>query len=256
MSKDCKKDCLVAKLFRTPVGTEENPPLENFVKVTGQASLELEPDVIEFCIKISSSKSDLVDCRSSVKKREEYICAILKKNSIQTISSNETIHKVEKSSANDFIPGLQEKEEEASEISLEKELCVKTEKISKYLNVVSICREKLDFRVEISQPLISFSASAMDRATKTVLQMAVSNTELKARNLIQIKNSPFKASLGPILFSTEDSFEVQDSSPISPDNSNEFELLKWKKFNRRLSTRITTAYRIVTILDRRFRTVI
>lgn len=241
--------------------TESSSPFpKNFVKVTGQASLELEPDVIEFCIKITSSKPDLPDCRSSVKKREEYISSVLKKNYIKDIASHEMIQKIEKTvaSASASRSDSKEKSEEAilkTEFLLEKELFVKTDKISKYLNIVSICTEKLDTNVEVSQPMISFSAAAMDKATKMVLQMAGTNARLKARNLIEEKKSPFKASLGPVLYCIEDSFQIQDS----PNNNNHFELLKWKKFNRRINTQITTAYGLVTNSvdkDKRFRTVI
>ncbi|CAG7709924.1 unnamed protein product [Allacma fusca] len=228
--------------------------LKSFVKVTGVASLEIEPDVIEFCVKITSNKPDLAECRSSVKKREEYISSVLKRNSIQEINSHEMIHKTEKIPSEISEVENSEDQELRMEFVLEKELFVKSDRISKYLNVVSTCNEKLDFRVEVSQPVISFSTMAMDRATKTVLQLAASNGKLKAANLIQDKKSPFKASIGPVLFTTEDSFQIQDP-PFNTNNSN-FALLKWKKFNRCLNTQITIAYELITSVDKRFKTVI
>ena len=138
---------------------------KNFVKVNGVGTEEVQPDVIVFCVKITSRKSDLNECRSSIKKREDYVISILKKNSVKQYTSTEIVQRDEVKAEVGGGDGDKAEEEKPQLFIVTKEICATANEISKYFDVASTCQEKLDSRVEISRPVVNISIAAMDKAT-------------------------------------------------------------------------------------------
>jgi hypothetical protein len=148
-----------------------------FVKVSSSSGeMEMEPDEVEFCIKITTNKVEASQARESVKKRKDFILAALKKF---RIPSDFPIFSIAKRSPTQIHKGTgtrpasqvknkldpDEKEFVKKDLIYSEEFCVKCGTLMQYLNVFSICNEKLDRHVEISRPVVRFSPECVQNYT-------------------------------------------------------------------------------------------
>jgi len=221
---------------------------QNFVKVNGTGMLEVVPDVIVLCIKITSQKPDLSECRLSIKKREDYVMSVLKKNSVKDCNCFEIIHKDQQQDYD-----IKDDVNNETSFIVIKEICATVSDFGKYINVASTCKEKLDSRVEVSSPIVSVSAAAMEKATQVTLDIAKKNARMKALTLIQSKGSEFRSTLGKVLYIMEDSINVDDFKEY--ENCG-FESLDWKKFNKRITVNITILYELKVEKDRNYKIIL
>jgi hypothetical protein len=155
---------------------------KRFVKVSGTGETTVEPDSIEFVVQIIAIKTNLIDARASIKKREEYILAAIKKAYIQQtgVVCSEMVTKVNSENPDEdemdvkFGQGPskpQPNQEERYEppapkyFRICKEIHVHCDSLVKYLQIFSLCNEKLDQQVVVSQPIIKFSANLLQQFT-------------------------------------------------------------------------------------------
>jgi len=152
---------------------------KRFVKVSGTGEMIVEPDTIEFVVQIVSIKPSLIDARTSIKKREEYILGAMKKNHIRDVDivPSEMVRRVnsENPEDDDLDQVAQEyaaqNDQERYEppipkfFRISKELHVHCDNLMKYLQVSSLCNEKLDRQVIVSPPVIKFTPSLLQTST-------------------------------------------------------------------------------------------
>lgn len=161
----------------------------------------MEPDIVEFCIKITTNKDDATKGKESVKKRKDFVLAALKKFGIadnnilaSTIvkrvphpivgpdpddlflqEAQEMVYQLKRDrihgakgrgqQAEDKVGDNPKEELEKKVLVYFEELCVKSTSLVQYLKVFSICNEKLDHHVEISRPVVRFSPICLQSAT-------------------------------------------------------------------------------------------
>jgi hypothetical protein len=138
---------------------------KKFLKVSSTGEMEVEPNRIEFCIQITTSRTDLTLAKESIKKREDYILSCLKKHQIKDVNSSLIVKRMQEGDGEEEehsevkIVKDAEKQQRTNKdrLKLSKEICVVCESLLKYIQIYSICTEKLDRHVVLSQPAVRFT---------------------------------------------------------------------------------------------------
>lgn len=164
-----------------------------FVKVSSVGEVEVAPDRVEFCVQITSTKTDMIAARDSIRKRDEYIMLALKKLGVpQTgISTTSMVKKykleeeadedddileakilrdVEKQlSARKGKKGNNNNDDDAikdldkERVKVVKELYVVCDNLNQYMELFSIVNEKLDRQVNVSPPVIRITPECLQK---------------------------------------------------------------------------------------------
>lgn len=242
-----------------------------FVKVSGEGEIEIDPNLIQFCVRVTSQKPDINEAKSSVQKREEYILGVLKKSGIPSANISSTSRTIKSSKK------LTENEDENDEMAyfrnqvsslnpqvdvgekgskgnvqpisyiLKKELNVNCDSMLKYLKVLSACTEKLDQQVLVSQPIIKFTASYLQANKQRCIREAMKCAHEKALELIKSQKSP-QVVLGQVYYTMENLMTVENMEEYNDANtggaSAHFEFFKWKKFSKRITCQITSVFEL------------
>jgi len=247
---------------------------KKFVKVTSSGQVEMNPDIVEFCIKITTNKDDATKGRESVKKRKDFILAALKKfgitddNILASTIVKRVPHPIVGPDPDDLF--LQEAQEMAYALRRERmhsnrglqddkagdnqhkddlekkslvyfeELCVKCGSLVQYLKVFSICNEKLDRHVEISRPVVRFSPICLQSSTQLAVRQAMAQAIQKANDLIS--TSKPRVSLGRLYYSVEDSLQIEPIPDFEPNDA--FETFSWKRLNKMVVCSLTSCFEL------------
>lgn len=171
-----------------------------FVKVSSIGELEVSPDRVEFCVQITSTKTDMAAARESIRKRDEFILLALKKLGVlqSGISSTSMVKRFKlEEEANDDDDILEAKilrdaEKQLSlsarkgnkrtsrshsnnnvaakdplldteRIKVIKELYVVCDNLNQYMELFSIINEKLDKQVNVSPPVIRITPENLQK---------------------------------------------------------------------------------------------
>jgi len=154
---------------------------KKFLKVSSIGQVEVEPNRVEFCILIKTSRTDPVQAKESIKKREDYIMATLKKCRVseKDIKCTEIVKRIEAEDEDNNECDQQNKGRnkqvnadinanvknldpyQPGGLCWRREICITCESLIKYMQIYSVCMEKLDRNVVISQPVVRFSPEHM-----------------------------------------------------------------------------------------------
>jgi len=235
----------------------------------------MEPDIVEFCVKITTNKDDAAKGKESVKKRKDFVLAALKKfgiadnNILASTIVKRVPHPIVGPDPDDLF--LQEAQELAYQFKRDKiqgakghrqdkvgdnpkeevekkggtlvyfeEICVKCTSLVQYLKVFSICNEKLDHHVEISRPVVRFSPICLQSATQTAVRQAMAQAIQKANDLIS--TSKPRVALGRLYYSVEDALQVEPIPDFEPNDA--FETFSWKRLNKMVVCNLTSVFEL------------
>jgi len=243
-----------------------------FVKVSGEGEIEVDPNNIQFCVRIVSQKPDVNEAKASVQKREDYILGVFKKSSIVKVVATSMIAKacnivkpfdlIDENDETAFfrnqIASIIPREKSSTQLNsyvVKRELNVTCDSMLKYLQVLSSCTEKLDQQVLISQPVIKFTPDHIQMNKQRCIRQAMENAQQKAVELIRSQKNHQNVCLGKIFYTMEDSMSVDSQNEYDDLNtggaSAHFEFFKWKRFGKRITCRVTTVFEIKTIKPRK-----
>lgn len=166
----------------------------------------MDPDIVEFCVKITTSKKDAAHAKESVKKRKDFVLTVLKKYGIpddgvlvstivkrmprgiddlddlylqeaqeeahvlrrDRLAKQENEGVVEDNAENNNNPTAKDDIAKKFLVYFE-EICVRCNSLVQYLKVFSICNEKLDRHVEVSRPVVKFSSNRRQLYTYVIV---------------------------------------------------------------------------------------
>lgn len=159
-----------------------------YVKVSSVGEVEVSPDRIEFCVQITSNRSDKLAAKESIRKREDFIMLALKKLGIPSseVTSTLIVKKYKLEDEEDVDDDILEakilrdaekqftlrKEKKGDKdplkqerIKVMKEMYVVCSSVNTYMELFSIINEKLDKQVNMSPPIIRITPQRIQEKT-------------------------------------------------------------------------------------------
>jgi len=251
---------------------------KKFVKVTSQSEIEMEPDRVEFCVKITTNRKELAEAKESVKKRRDFVISAIKKFKISdedvtemticrrhgslsdldreqqednefflqldaksTLKKFAEYHSEKKSKGGDDGGGGFTVEKERQEkLDYSNEITVKCDSLIKYLKVFSICNEKLDRHVFVSQPVVRFTPAHLQNNTEKAVREAMRNGVAKGLEMLGALKQRYN--LGRLYYSVEDSLSMEDTAEYL--NNSEYETFAWKRLNKIIKCNLTSVFEL------------